>query len=100
MSSAKKNENSDAALNKLLKDLYEAECKKSLKYMLAMYVLIGLLFISVLICCLLINELNSYEQVTITQTSTTETFENSVEGDNANVVNGNQYNDSATHNEN
>lgn len=100
MSSQKNNDVNSEALNELLKDLYKAECKKTTRYMLIIFVLIGLLFISVLISCLLLNELNSYEQITITQTSTTETFENSVEGDDANIVNGNQYNDSATHNEN
>lgn len=100
MANENKKIESDEALVKLLKDLYKAECKKNLHYMIAVYVLIGLLFISILCSCYLLNELNSYEQITITTTSTTETYTNDVEGDDANIVNGNQYNDSATHNEN
>lgn len=88
------------AMVKLLTDLYKAERKKNIRYMIATYVLIGLLFVSIVFSCYLLNELNSYEQITITTTSTTETFNNEIEGDDANVVNGNQYNDSATHNEN
>lgn len=91
------------AFNELLKDLYKTECKKSVRYMIAMYVLIVLLFVSVLLCCYLVHELNSYEQITITTTkTTTETYTNDIEGDDANIVNGNQYNykDNAIHNQN
>lgn len=91
------------ALNKLITDLYKAERKKTFRYMIAVYVLIGLLFISIIFSCYLLNELNSYEQITITTTkTTTETFNNDVDGDDVNIVNGNQYqyNDSAIHNEN
>lgn len=89
------------ALNKLIMDLYKVERKKTFRYMIAVYVLIGLLFISVIFSCYLLNELNSYEQITITTTkTTTETFNNDVDGDDVNIVNGNQYNDSAIHNEN
>lgn len=103
MDNSKNNIESPEALNELLKDLYKAECKKSTQYMVAAYILTGLLFIAVLFSCYLLNELNSYEQVTITTTkTTTETFNNDVEGDDANIVNGDQYqyNDSAVHNQN
>lgn len=48
-----------------------------------------------MVCLALAYELSTYEQVQIT----TETYEQDIEGDNGNIVNGNQYNDSATHNE-
>jgi hypothetical protein len=44
-------------------------------------------------------ELSTYEKVTITETTTTETYDTDIDGDGANVVNGNQYNDSAIHND-
>jgi hypothetical protein len=49
-----------------------------------------------MVCLALAYELSTYEQVQIT---TTETYDQDIEGDNGNIVNGNQYNDSATHNE-
>lgn len=95
----------EKALVDILKDLYSQECKKSTKYLIINYVLVALLFICVIIASILAYELSTYDEVIITETttstsSTSEVVNNSVEGDNASIINGNQYNDSATHNEN
>lgn len=96
----------EKALVDILKDLYSQECKKSTKYLIINYVLVALLFICVIIASMLAYELSTYDEVIITETttststSTSEVVNNSVEGDNASIINGNQYNDSATHNEN
>lgn len=93
----------EKALVDILKDLYSQECKKSTKYLIINYVLVVLLFICVIIASMLAYELSTYDEVIITETttstSTSEVVNNSVEGDNASIVNGNQYNDSAKHNE-
>lgn len=94
----------EKALVDILKDLYSQECKKSTKYLIINYVLVALLFICVIIASMLVYELSAYDEVIIAETttsaSTSEVVNNSVEGDNASIINGNQYNDSATHNEN
>ena len=94
----------EKALVDILKDLYSQECKKSTKYLIINYVLVALLFICVIIASMLAYELSTYDEVIITETttsaSTSEVVNNSVEGDNASIINGNQYNDSAKHNEN
>ena len=94
----------EKALVDILKDLYSQECKKSTKYLITNYVLVALLFICVIIASMLAYELSTYDEVIITETTTSssasEVVNNSVEGDNANIINGNQYNDSAKHNEN
>lgn len=53
-------------------------------------------------CIALGYELSTYDTVIVTETTTTESYDNSVNGDNssADIVNGNQYNDYATHNQN
>lgn len=85
----------------LLKDLYKYEHAKNVRLTIAIIALSVILSLSLTACGFLAYELSTYEQVTIeTTTTTTETYENTAEGDNANIVNGNQYNDSATHNEN
>ena len=94
----------EKALVDILKDLYSQECKKSTKYLIINYVLVALLFICVIIASMLAYELSTYDEVIIAETttssSTSEVVNNSVKGDNASIVNGNQYNDSAKHNEN
>ena len=93
----------EKALVDILKDLYSQECKKSTKYLIINYVLVALLFICVIIASMLAYELSTYDEVIITETtsstSTSEVVNNAVEGGNASIINGNQYNDSATHNE-
>ena len=94
----------EKALVDILKDLYSQECKKSTKYLIINYVLVALLFICAIIVSMLAYELSTYDEVIITETtsstSTSEVVNNSAEGDNASIINGNQYNDSAKHNEN
>lgn len=88
------------ALSELLKDLYKTECIKNHRKTIVIYILMFLLIISICISLLLYRELKSYELVTITETTEeTYSYDNDVEGDGANIVNGNQYNDSAVHNE-
>lgn len=87
------------AMISLLKELYKSECKKSMRYLITIYILIACLLVSVVFGIVMGYELSTYDTVTITETTTTETYENSVDGEGANIVNGNQYNDSATHNE-
>lgn len=82
-------------MEELLKDLYKTECRKSQTYLTISFILTVLFTITLLICVALAYELSTYEQVTIT----TETYDQDIEGDNGNIVNGDQYNDSATHNE-
>lgn len=89
----------EAALLNLVKDMYKAECKKSMKYLITSYILAILLFLVAAFSAFLGYELSSYDTVTITETTTTETYTNSVDGDNANIVNDNQYNDNAVHNQ-
>ena len=84
-------------MEEFLKDLYKAECKKNQTYIIVNSILIAVLSIVFMICIFLAYQLSTYEQVTITET--TETYDNDVDRDNANIVNGNQYNDSATHND-
>lgn len=91
-------ENNDKALIELFKELYFSEKRTRIKTSIFCYVLMAIIIISITLNVLLVSELNSYNTVTITET-TTETYTNDVEGDGANIVNGNQYNDNATHNE-
>ena len=95
-------EDKEKALVDIIKDLYKQECKKSTRYLIINYILAGLLFLVSVVCSMLIFKLSSYKTVTVTETTATESYSNSIEGDNsnANIVNGNQYNDNATHNEN
>lgn len=86
-------------MEELWKDLYVAECKQSKKYRTVIFILSIVTCILAMLCGFLLYELSTYEEVVITETTTTETYENDVDGDNANIVNGNQYNDSAIHNE-
>ena len=84
-------------MEEFLKDLYKAECQRSHMYLIINYVLTVLLLVALITCGCLFYELSTYEQVEIT--TTTETYTQDIEGDNGSIVNGNQYNDSATHNE-
>lgn len=86
-------------MEELWKDLYIAERKSNKTYRIVNHILSIVVCILFMLCAFLLYELSTYEQVVITETTTTETYENDVDGDNANIVNGNQYNDSATHNE-
>ena len=83
-------------MEEMLKDLYKSEREHSHRLMVMNYILICLCTILAVVCMFLIYELSTYEQVEIT---TTETYEQSVEGDDGSIVNGNQYNDSAIHNQ-
>lgn len=85
-------------MEEMLKDLYKSEREHTRRLTIMNYVLITLCTILAMVCMFLAYELTTYEQVEIT--TTTETYEQDIEGDNGNIVNGNQYNDSATHNEN
>lgn len=82
-------------MEEFLKDLYKAECQRSRMYLTLNYILVALLIVFASVCCFLLYELSTYEQVEVT----TETYTQDIEGDNGNIVNDNQYNDSATHNE-
>lgn len=84
-------------MEELLKDLYKSERQHSHRLMIFNYILIAICTALLVICILLAYELSTYERVEIT--TTTETYDQSIEGDDANVVNGNQYNDNATHNQ-
>lgn len=84
-------------MEELLKDLYKSERQHNQKLMIFNYILIAFCAILLSICVFLVYELSTYEQVEIT--TTTETYDQDIEGDDASIVNGNQYNDSATHNE-
>lgn len=87
------------AMVELLKELYRSECKKATQYLVVIFTLSVLLLIAVIFGLFLGYELSTYDEVNVTETTITETYENSIEGDGANIINGNQYNDNATHNE-
>lgn len=86
-------------MEELWKDLFVAECKRNKTYRIVTFILSIVVCILFMLCAFLLYELSTYEEVVITETTTTETYENDVDGDSANIVNGNQYNDSAVHNE-
>lgn len=97
-------EEKEKALLEIVKDLYKQECKKSTRYLIINYVLAALLLLMSVFCIALGYELSTYDTVIVTETTTTESYDNSVNGDgdnsSADIVNGNQYNDYATHNQN
>ena len=84
-------------MDELFKDLYKAEHKKNHAYLIVNCILSVLLLISLTACGMLLYELSTYEQVEVV--TTTETYEQEIDGDNGSIINGNQYNDSAVHNE-
>lgn len=84
-------------MEEMLKDLYKSERQYSHRLMVFNYILIVTCAILLTVCMFLIYELSTYERVEIT--TTTETYDQDIEGDSASIVNGNQYNDSATHNQ-
>lgn len=90
-------ENAIEELDEFLKDLYRAECKKTTRYMILSYVLIGLLAVTMLFCGMLLFERTQYDKIVVTTTTTDNSaaYDYDVDGDNANIVNGNQYNDNA-----
>lgn len=83
----------------ILQDLYKQERKRAQKNFIIALIISVFLVLSIVLNVLLIAKLSSYDTVTITETTTTETYDSDIEGDNANIVNGNQYNDNATHNQ-
>ena len=83
----------------ILQDLYKQERKRAQKNFIIALIISVFLVLSIVLNVLLIAELSSYDTVTITETTTTETYDSDIEGDNANIVNGNQYNDNAVHNQ-
>lgn len=87
------------AFTAILQDLYKQERKRAQKNFIIALIISVFLVLSIVLNVLLIAELSSYDTVTITETTTTETYDSDIEGDNANIVNGNQYNDSAVHNQ-
>ena len=83
----------------ILQNLYKHERKRAQKNFIIALIISVFLVLSIVLNVLLIAELSSYDTVTITETTTTETYDSDIEGDNANIINGNQYNDNATHNQ-
>lgn len=84
-------------MEEMLKDLYKSERQYSHRLMVFNHILIVICAILFTVCMFLVYELSTYERVEIT--TTTETYDQDIEGDSASIVNGNQYNDSATHNQ-
>lgn len=84
-------------MDEMLRDLYKSERQYSHRLMVFNHILIAVCAILFVTCMFLIYELSTYERVEIT--TTTETYDQDIEGDNASIVNGDQYNDSAIHNE-
>ena len=84
-------------MEELLKDLYKDERKRNHQLTVFNYILVSLCTVLFIVCILLTYTLSTYERVEVT--TTTETYDQSIEGDDASIINGNQYNDSATHNQ-
>lgn len=59
------------------------------------YVLIAICAVLFTVCMFLTYTLLQHERVEIT----TETYEQTIDGDDGSIINGNQYNDNATHNQ-
>lgn len=78
-------------MEELLKDLYKEECKRNHQLTIINSVLLVLCSLLLASCIFL----SMYERVEVS----TETYDQSIEGDDASIVNGNQYNDSAVHNQ-
>lgn len=86
-------------LDEFLKDLYKSECKKTAHYMILSYVLMSLLAIVTIFCGLLLLERTQYDKVVVTTTTDSSTsYDYDVSGGSANIVNGDQYNDSKDNN--
>lgn len=82
-------------MDEMLKDLYKSERQYSHRLMVFNHILIAVCAVLFVVCMFLLYQLSTYERVEIV----TETYDQDIEGDSASIVNGNQYNDSATHNE-
>lgn len=84
-------------MEELLKDLYKEERKRNHQYTIINCILAVVCTILFVVCLFLVYELSTYEQVEVV--TTTETYNQDIEGDDGSIINGNQYNDSATHNQ-
>lgn len=82
-------------MEEMLKDLYKSERQHSRRLMIFNYVLIAICAVLFTVCMFLTYTLLQYEKVEIT----TETYEQTIDGDDGSIINGNQYNDNATHNQ-
>lgn len=82
-------------MDEMLKDLYKSERQYSHRLMVFNYILIAVCAVLFVVCMFLVYQLSTYERVEIV----TETYDQDKDGDDGSIINGNQYNDSATHNE-
>lgn len=78
-------------MEELLKDLYKEERRRNHQLVIVNSILIALCSILFAACIFL----STYERVEVS----TETYDQSIEGDDGSIINGNQYNDSAVHNQ-
>ena len=85
----------DKNMEKLLKDVLKQEANKIKRLFAIFYIVLGLLLASIIGNCYLLYTLSQYQLVETIE----ETYDYEVEGDGNNLVNGNQYNDNAIHNE-
>lgn len=86
-----------SCVDKVLVDLIKKEVEATKKLFIVLYLIIGLLLISLIANALLLYEISQYQVV---ETTVEETYDYQVEGDENTLINGNQYNDSSIHNEN
>ena len=86
-----------SCVDKVLVDLIKKEVENTKKLFIVLYLIIGLLLTSLIANALLLYEISQYQVV---ETTVEETYDYQVEGDENTLINGNQYNDSSTHNEN
>lgn len=84
-------------VDKVLVDLIKKEVENTKKLFIVLYLIIGLLLTSLIANALLLYEISQYQVV---ETTVEETYDYQVEGNENTLINGNQYNDSSTHNEN
>lgn len=86
-----------SCVDKVLVDLIKKEVETTKKLFIVLYLIIGLLLISLIANALLLYEISQYQVV---ETTVEETYDYQVEGNENTLINGNQYNDSSIHNEN
>lgn len=86
-----------SCVDKVLVDLIKKEVETTKKLFIVLYLVIGLLLTSLIANALLLYEISQYQVV---ETTVEETYDYQVEGNENTLINGNQYNDSSTHNEN
>lgn len=84
-------------VDKVLVDLIKKEVETTKKLFIVLYLVIGLLLTSLIANALLLYGISQYQVV---ETTVEETYDYQVEGNENTLINGNQYNDSSTHNEN